>query len=567
MARSFRRLVPALVLNAALILSVTVGRTPVGDGARLVPAGKAVVEEPDVVVWGGTPAGVAAAIGAAQHRSQVVLVAEGGTVGGMMSSGISASDIGSAAAVQGVARTFFDRVRSYYGGRSEWRVEPRIAERILVRMLSEAGVDVRLDQSLLGVRMAGRRIACLQLSAGDLCAPNYVDASYTGDVLAAAGVPHRLGMADLRSYGESMALRRDWRAVLRVGRDQWTNAGNAFRANPYVLVEPTLPPYRTAYRRGTPSLTYRLCVTSDPARRVPFTQPAGSDHLLASFRVMARAANPNVDRKSNGTIVSDFYTLAQIPGGKYDLNAGWSSLSNVPAPPEYFRSRADREAANEVLRTYIQAFFWFVQNDPTVPSGVRTTFRPFGLCADEFTDNGNWPYQPYVREGRRIAGRHTLTVGDIYINRQKTDAVAVGSYHVDAKSSQYVFAEGVLHRDVGAFSSAPVYEIPFRAMVPTTGSVTNLLAPVGLSASPTAYGSVRMEPQYMALGQAAGIAADQVSDIALSVAALPAARVQAILRYDGVAHTATAVCAQTPAALRRSGGFSSTCSLLRVLPD
>jgi hypothetical protein len=219
------------------------------------------------------------------------------------------------------------------------------------------------------------------------------------------------------------------------------------------------------------------------------------------------------------------------------------------------------------MRDYIQTFFWFVQNDPTVPPAVREKFRPFGLCADEFAGNGGWPYQPYVREGRRIVGRDDLTVGDIYINRLKSDTVAVGSYHVDSKTSQWLFTSGALYRDVGVFSSAPVYEIPFAAMVPTFGSVTNLLAPVGLSASPTAYGSVRMEPQYMGLGQAAGLATALASREALSVAALPASRVQSLLRYDGVAYTARSVCLRTPVTARRTYGFSSTCSLIATSPD
>ena len=415
--------------------------------------------------------------------------------------------------------------------------------------------------------MDGRRIACVTVAAGDVCAPNFVDASYTGDLVGAAGVPHRLGMGDLRSYGESMALRRDWGQVLRVTQDQWSNAAAAFRNNPYVRVEASLPDYDAVFARGTPSLTYRLCVTSDPVRRIPFTKAAGADPWLASFRVMARPSNPNVTVHSNGTIVSDMYTLAKLPGGKYDVNAGYKSYTNLPAPAGYFSSAANRTAANQLLRDYIQTFFWFVQNDPTVPSAVRERFRPFGLCADEFTATGGWPAQPYVREGRRIVGRDTLTVGDIYIDRLKPDTIATGSYPTDTKTSQWLFASGTLYRDVGVFSSAPVYEIPFSAMVPTFGSVTNLLVPVGLSASPTAYGSVRMEPQYMSLGQAAGAATALASREALSVAALPASRVQALLRYDKVANSAALVCRRTPVAARSTFGFSSTCTLLPTSPS
>jgi hypothetical protein len=567
--RSSRSLVPALALTLVLCAQTVLGHQLAArpTGAEFSVAAEMAPEDPDVVVYGGTPAGVAAAIAAAHHGAQVILISEGATIGGMMSNGISASDIGSPYAVTGIARTFFDRVKSYYRGTSEWRFEPRIAERILVRMLSEAGVEVRRDRPLAGVRMDGRRIACLEVADGQVCAPNFVDASYTGELIGASGVPFRLSMTDLRAYDENMALRRDWLEVLRVTRDQWGAAATAFRANPFVRVEGSLPDYDTVFARGTPSLTYRLCVTSDSAKRVPFTKAAGSDAWLASFRVVARTANPNVTVRSNGTIASDLYTLAKIPGGKYDVNSGYASFTNLPAPAGYFGSAAGRAAADRLMRDYIQTFFWFVQNDPTVPAEVRTRFRPFGLCGDEFVGNGGWPYQPYVREGRRIVGRDTLTVGDIYIDRLKSDTVATGSYHVDSKTSQWLFTSGALYRDAGVFSSTPVYEIPFSAMVPTSGSVANLLAPVGLSASPTAYGSVRMEPQYMALGQAAGLATALASREALSVAALPASRVQSLLRTDGVAYTARSVCLRTPVDLRHYWGFSSTCSLIASSPE
>ncbi len=566
MPSSRRRLLFSLALVAA------------AWGSSIVPAGRADAAlrpvdrlsgpaEADVVVYGGTPAGVAAAVAAAEHGAAVTLLADGRTVGGLMSNGISASDIGSAAAVQGVARRFFDRVSTYYGGSSTWRFEPRIAERIFVRMLDEAGVEVRLEQPLEDVRTDGRRITCVEVPDGDVCAPNFVDASYTGDLLDAAGVPTRLGMADLRAHGEYTAVRRGWVEALRVPRDEVRAASRAFEQHPFVRVEDDLPDYPDALADGMPSLTYRLCVTPDPGNRTPFRAGPGYAELLPALRVLARSADDVVERRANGTLMSDLFHLAELPGGKYDLNAGLLSYTNVPAPAGYFDDPAERERVDRTLRNYVSSFFHFVQTDPTVPPSVRRAFRPFGLCADEFADNGNWPYEPYVREGRRIVGRSTLTVADIYTDRRKPDAVAVGSYHLDGKLSQLVFVDGTLYRDLGVHAPAPVYEIPFSAMVPRRGSVTNLLAPVGLSASPTAYGSVRMEPQYMALGQAAGIAAALASDDALSVAAVPAGRVQAALRSDDVAYTARAVCGRTPVALRASGGFTAGCALAPAEPD
>jgi hypothetical protein len=558
------------VLSSRRRLLVSLALTAAALGAQPLPTDRAAAAmaapATDVVVYGGTPAGVAAAVAAAEDGADVTLLAEGPTVGGLMSNGISASDIGSEAAVQGIARRFFTRVGEYYGGSSSWRFEPRIAERILRGMLDEAGVDVRLEQPLAGVRTDGSWVTCVEVPDDVVCAANFIDASYTGDLLDAAGVPSRLGTADLRAHGEYTAARRGWVQALRVPRDEVPGATDAFAANPFVRVEDELLPYRAALGDGMPSLTYRLCVTPEPRNRMPFRPGSAYDELLPSFRVLARSARDVVERRANGTLMSDLFHLARLPRGKYDLNAGLLSYTNVPAPAGYFDDAAERERTNDRLREYVASFFHFVRTDPSVPPSVQRAFRPFGLCADEFTDNGNWPYEPYVREGRRIVGRSTLTVTDIYADRRKADAVAVGSYHLDGKLSQLVFVDGGLYRDLGVHSSAPVYEIPFSAMVPR-GTVTNLLAPVGLSASPTAYGSVRMEPQYMALGQAAGVAAAVASDHALPVAALAAGPVQERLRADDVAYTAPAVCAQTPPGRRPAGGFTADCALARVEPE
>jgi hypothetical protein len=308
-------------------------------------------------------------------------------------------------------------------------------------------------------------------------------------------------------------------------------------------------------------------VTDDPANRVPFRAGARYDEFLPSFRLIARGLDGTVRRMPNGTLLSDVFQLAVIPGGKYDLNAGLARLTNLPAPPGYFDDPSVRAAADRTLRAYVESFFSFVGRDPAVPAELREVFAPFGLCADEFADSGNWPREPYVREGPRIEGRYTFTQADIYTDREKASTVALGSYDIDVKPGRILFADGRLVSDADMLYTAPAYEIPFEVMVPAGDSVTNLLAPIALSASPTAYGSLRMEPQYVALGEAAGIAAALASRNGVTVAALPVSDVQAVLRHDGVRFTVRELCGITPPGWRSAGGYDpATCEALPVQP-
>ena len=553
--RSFVVLVA--LLTAASLVSCTGAQPETGSEG---PRG-------DVVVYGGTPAAVATAIAAAREGADVTLLAEASTVGGMMSNGISASDIGSRLAVQGLAAAFFQRVRDHYDDPDTWRFEPHVAEEIHRAMLHEAGVEVVYDSPLVDAAVEDRTIRCITTGTGrESCADTFVDASYTGDLIAAAGVPYRLGSEDLMAYGEDLPSHRRWTQTAIAVPAEAEAARQAFEHLPFVRVEDELPAYEDVFQRGNPSLAYRLCVTDRPENRVAFQPAVNYQELLPALRVMGRAATDEVEIKSNGTVMSDLYHLAVLPAGKYDLNAGLRSFTNLPAPDDYFDSREQRDRYNEQLREYVGSFFHFVQTDASVPTPVREAFANFGLCADEFTENGNWPREPYVREARRIEGRYTFTQKDVFHSREKSTSVALGSYNIDGKLSQFVFVDGTLHRDMGRHASAPVYEIPYATMLPKTGSVLNVLAPIGLSASPTAYGSLRMEPQYMALGEAAGIAAALAGRSGQTVASVSPAAIQEALTGDGVVFKVRDICEETPGEFRRAGGYTATCGVVPVEP-
>lgn len=484
----------------------------------------------DVVVYGGTPSGVAASLAAARRGMKVAMVAEGGTVGGMMSNGLSASDIGSKGPIKGIAREVFERIDSFYQGQSAWRVEPHAAERIFRDMLDEAGVYVGLNSRVVSAERSGREVLAVRTESEIFYGRTFVDASYPGDLFSTVGCHFRLGMADIQDYDESLASKR---AITKI--QDIDASDDVAKANPFVKIQG-----RRQIKDGMPSITYRLCLAKDgrakeiePGARYP-EQVKYFRALLAGYIKRDSDRAERLDVKSNGTLHSAYYQLARIPQDKFDLNSGWASFTNVTTTPAYFINHENRTRHHAEVEELVRNFFRFLQVDPRVPASVRGPFESFGLAGDEFADNDFWPYEPYLREGRRIVGRYTLTQRDIFVNRRKVGGVAIGSYPVDSKLTQLILWRGALYRDIGPHMRVPLYEIPYWCMLPAKGP-SNLLVTVGLSASPVAYGSVRLEPQFLALGEAAGVASAIAVTRGRSVYDLPPSDVQeALLETDSL---------------------------------
>lgn len=455
----------------------------------------------DVVVYGGTPSGVAASVAAARRGMKVALVAAGRTVGGMMSNGLSASDIGSRSPVKGIALEVFNKIDEFYSGESDWRVEPHVAELIFRQMLDVEGVDVYFDCPIVAVERTMDKLCAIRTPTHIIYGRSFIDASYPGDLLSFAGCAFKLGMADILDYEESLAKKRSIKEIQRVDVSEAEVSANRF-----VKIQ-----RRRELRDGMPSITYRLCLDKGADAAEIYPGPHYEEQaryfraLLSGYVERDRLRAEKVDFKSNGTLHSAYYQLARIPGGKYDLNSGWASFTNVTTNKNYFSDVSARKRYHEDVAELVRNFFHFIQVDPIVPEGIRSPFAEFGLARGEFEDNGYWPYEPYLREGRRVVGRYVLTEQDIFLNRRKLGGVAIGSYPVDSKLTQLIFWEGALYRDIGPHIRVPLYEIPYWCMIPAHG-VKNLLVSVGISASPVAFGSIRLEPQFLALGEAAGVA-------------------------------------------------------------
>ncbi|GDY31637.1 FAD-dependent oxidoreductase [Gandjariella thermophila] len=475
------------------------------------------MSDAELLVYGGTAAGVCAAVAAARHGVQVTLLEPGRHVGGMVSGGLGYTDIGNPAVVGGLAREFAAAVGDYYGVPPGHHAgpEPHVAERIFLEWLDRAGVTVRFGTTLTAASIVDGRILSVSGADGRECrAGVYVDASYEGDLLAAAGVGYRVGRESRSRYGETFAGRRE----PAPGKHNFVPYLSPFDAGGRLLPLIHDAPAVDAGEGdgGVMAYGYRVCLTS-AGDRLPFPRRDGyrEDEWELARRYFALLAERGIEVTA-GDLIG---LVPNLPNGKCDGNSiGPLSLNLLDgtnwAYPE--ADEAGRERIRRRHREYTMDFLYFLSHDPAVPEAVRRGITAWGLPPDEFTDTGGLPHQLYVREARRMVGEYVLTEHDLLPRpRPQYDAVAMGSYHIDIREVRRTWRWVYEHPDPipmvfnEGYLSVPVrpYQIPYRSIVPRYAECTNLLVPVCLSASHVAFGSVRMEVQYEMLGHAAGLAA------------------------------------------------------------
>ena len=494
----------------------------------------------DVVVYGGTASGVAAAVQAARMGKSVVVIEPSNHVGGLTSGGLGYTDSGNKAVVGGIAREFYQRVKRHYDDPKAWvhqkpeqyanyrpkddamwTFEPKVAEQILRAMLAEHKVPVVLGERLdrgKSVKLDGKRIASIATESGKVFGGKmFIDATYEGDLMAAAGVAYTVGREPNAKYGETLngVARKlnlhNHRFTVKV--DPYVKPGDP-KSGLLFGIDPTpLPPDGEGDER-LQAFCFRICMSNVPANRVPFPKPADYDEakyelLFRNFEAgdlrfpMKPDMMPNgkTDTNNNGAVSTDFigqnYAYAQ---------AGY----------------AERERIVREHESYQKGLMWSLANHPRVPQKVRDQMKPWGLAADEFTDHGNWPHQIYVREARRMVGDYVVTENDCRRKRNTPQSVGMGSYNMDSHNcARYVTPEGFVQNegDVQVSPGGP-YRVSYLSIVPKKGECPNLLVPVCLSSSHIAYGSIRMEPVFMVLGQSAATAAALAIDDRVDVQAV-----------------------------------------------
>lgn len=489
--------------------------------------GGTVSVEVDVVVYGATPSGVVAAVAAARGGASVALVESKDHVGGMMSNGLSWTDRGDIAVIGGLAREVFDRIEALEGTRyGRFAFQPKTAEAVFNSLIAEHRIALHLEQPLRerdGVAMEGSRITSITTVNGAVfSAAQFIDATYEGDLMAHAGVSYRIGREATDEYGESLAGVGSPRIVMQVPEG----------IDPGFPLLPAPGPIGSADERIQVS-NFRACLSSDPANQAPFPMPDGYDAsqfdiVLARFDSLAAGGQA----PSFGWILH----VDELANSKWDLaGSGQVSLELPGANYDYPRATyAEREAMEELHRQYNQGLLYFLANDPLVPAPIQSRLNDFGLCADEFVDNGNWPRQLYIREARRMVGEYVITQADREVTTSKPDIIGLASYPLDAHMvSRWIDEEGRLLVEGSIHAPGGRWAIPYRSLTPLRTETTNLLVSVAVSATKVGYAPLRMEPQFLIMGHAAGTAAAMAAESDTAVQDVPIDQLQARLAAAG----------------------------------
>ena len=467
------------------------------------------VIEADVCIYGGTSAGVIAAVQVSRTGKAAVIAEFGKHLGGLSSGGLGATDIGNKAAIGGLSREFYRRLGKHYGEEETWKFEPHVAEAAFNEMAREARVPVFLEQRLSHVRKVGNRIVEVAMENGNVFrAKMFIDASYEGDLMAQTKVSFRTGREDNSVYGESLNGVRvsTPKHQFQVGVDPFVKPGDPGSGLLPFMQAGSLEKNGEGDRR-IQAYNFRLCFTTNDANRLPVTPPPRYDP--AKFELLGRYLEALVaaGRKPQ---LSEFWNPIWLPNGKTDINnnGGFSTDflgANYEYPEGDYNSRLKIWKEHE---DYTRGFLTFLATSPRVPAEMRAEMKTWGPCKDEFRDTGGWPHQLYIREARRMVSDYVMTEHNCRGLVKAPDPVGLGAYGMDSHNcrritrSGYVFNEG----DVQAQGFRP-YPISYRSIVPGVGECENLLVPVCLAATHIAYGSIRMEPVFMILGQSAATAA------------------------------------------------------------
>ena len=492
------------------------------------------VASADIIIYGGTSAAISAAVEAKRSGKSVIVVSPDIHLGGLSSGGLGFTDTGDKSVIGGLAREFYHRVWQHYNteeawiwqkkeeygnkgqgtpamdgeNRTMWIFEPHVAEKIFEDLVKEEQISVDRDEWLdreNGVQMKdGKIVSLTTLSGKTYTGKMFLDATYEGDLMASAGVSYHVGREGKEVYGE------EWNGVQTgvLHHKHWFQSD----ISPYVVpgdpssgllpkISGENPGERHSGDDKIQAYCFRMCMSNYEENRIPFPKPEDYDPM--NYELLARSLETG--RKDW------FEKFDPIPNHKTDTN-NHGPLSSDNIGMNYDYPEATYERRKEIIKeheNYQKGLLWFVANDPRIPEDIQLEMQKWGLAKDEFADNDNWPHQIYVREARRMIGEFVMTENELLKRSPTPDPIGLGSYTMDSHNVQrYVKPDGFVQNegDIGVSTNGP-YTISYGSLVPKKEDCKNLLVPVCVSSSHIAFGSIRMEPVFMILGQSAAAAA------------------------------------------------------------
>jgi len=497
--------------------------------------GKPAVFQADVIIYGGTSAAITAAVQVKKMNKSVIIVSPDIHLGGLTSGGLGWTDSGDKSKIGGLSKDFYHRIWKHYQNKDTWKshtkdefenlrkgfkkydidkamwvFEPHVAEKIFEDYINEYDIMVHRNEWLNrknGVRKVNGSITSINTLSGKTYKGKvFIDTTYEGDLMASAKVSYHVGREANSTYNEK------WNGV-QVGVLHHKHHFGDMKMSPYEIEnDPTsgvLKRISTAHPGNLgeedhriQAYCYRMCLTNDPNNRVTFTKPNNYDS--SEYKLLARILNTGWK--------DVFRKFDPMPNMKTDTNNhGPFSFDNIGMNYDY--PDASYQKRREIIsehETYQKGLLYFLANDPSVPKDIQKEMNNWGLPKDEFLDNDNWSHQLYIREARRMIGQHVMTENEVMGYKLVPQPIGMGSYTMDSHNTQrYITAEGYVQNegDIGVHPKKGAYQISYGSILPKKEDCTNLLVPVCVSSSHIAFGSIRMEPVFMILGQSAATAA------------------------------------------------------------
>ena len=519
-----------IFIAAFTFLSIT-------DASRIIKNNQPEIKEvynADIIIYGGTSAAIIASVEVVKSGKTVLIVSPEQHLGGLTSGGLGFTDTGNKAVIGGLSREFYHRVWLHYKDdaawnwqnqsdfgnkgqgtvamdgefRTMWLFEPHVAEKVFEDFARENNIKVLrgewLDRNKAVVKKKGNIISFSTLSGKVFKGKMFIDATYEGDLMAAAGINFHVGREGNAKYNETFngvqtgVFQHDHHFKSNISPYKIKDDPSSGLL-PYISAEP--PGEFGAADKKIQAYCFRMCMTNHPENRVAFPKPDNYD--ASKYELLLREFN---------TGRNDWFSKFDVlPNKKTDTN-NHGAFSSDFIGMNYDYPEADYQRRAEIIKQhydYQAGLLWFVANDPRVPDAIRTKMASYGLAKDEFKDNNHWPHQIYVRESRRMIGDYITTEHDVMQRIETPESIGMGSYHIDSHNTQrYVTSEGYVQNegDIGVKPPGP-YRISYGSIVPKKEECTNLFVPVCVSSSHIAYGSIRMEPVFMILGQSAAVAA------------------------------------------------------------